>query len=203
MISKAEQELNGERYWITDLIQGSVAFFLNNEQFGKEVQYPEFPSSPEDRAVCQHQEVSGEQQKPAFDLSLPPNRGVMLRFKRDPQGRLFNLYEEIQIAKSITNCLGLFDGQVHLTSLERITSLPTSQRLKRRKGPKENLGPVGDILNQQEFYLEFPASVSLSALRRLEKRALPVPRSSCRNAPAPSRCRPAPATRWRRPRPKA
>lgn len=150
MASRAEQELKGELYWIEDLIQGSLNFFMNNVPFGN-VTDPEFPSMTDDRGVCQNLVLSSTE--PSFDLSLLTNRGVWLRFELPTDGPL-DLLQEAEIADAIMESLGLMQGQVQVVDLEIVPS---------------SFEEYTDI---QQLYLEFPATLEKQVLEQFEKWAV-------------------------------
>ncbi len=97
MLSHAEQELQGDLYWIDDLIKGSTAFFHSNVAFGDST-----VNTLEDPAVCQKLKVSS--MEPMFDLALPSNWGLWLWFTADPK---FSLLDEGLLVQNVT---GRFSG---------------------------------------------------------------------------------------------
>ncbi|KAL7575155.1 hypothetical protein ACA910_018648 [Epithemia clementina (nom. ined.)] len=117
MMSRAEQELAGELYWIHDLIQGAVDFFQKGHRYGI-VTKPEFPFRKNDRSICQRLPVGPRiTDELASDLVLPQNIGVWFRFdpndKALQQGLVNALAEtEATIVAAIVAVLDTKDGQV-------------------------------------------------------------------------------------------
>mmetsp|Transcript_2815 Transcript_2815/g.5875 ORF Transcript_2815/g.5875 Transcript_2815/m.5875 type:complete len:118 (-) Transcript_2815:208-561(-) len=107
MLSKEEQELQGDRYWIEDLIQGSVDFLKKGDAFGEDLFVP-------NTQVCQLLDVSTAE--PCFDLFLPANRGISLRFDYDGS-RVLDAAKQQSFVDAPTFYLGPVDGQIQIGDL--------------------------------------------------------------------------------------